>query len=249
MALVEVAREGAVARVEMRRGKVNALNVELAGELNRVFGELEEDPEVRSVILTGNGRFFSFGFDIPEFLGYSREAFLDYLTRFTDLYTFLFAFSKPLMAALNGHAVGGGCMLALACDYRIMASGNAKIALNEIKFGSSVFAGSVEMLKFWVGSRNARDVLYSGRLYPAEEAAAIGLVDWVVEPDTVEASAMEMARDLAGKDPAAFASMKRMLRRDTLERMIRLERPSLFEFVDIWYSESTWKQLQEIQIH
>ena len=104
---------------------------------------LAADPDIRAVILTGDGSFFSFGFDIPEFLSHSKESFSSLLKRFTGLYTYLFTYPKPVVAALNGHAVAGGCMLALACDYRIMVSGKAKISSNEIAFGSSVFAGSV----------------------------------------------------------------------------------------------------------
>jgi 3,2-trans-enoyl-CoA isomerase len=72
---------------------------------------------IAAVILTGSGKFFSFGFDIPEFLAITKEEFTEYLANFTDLYTYLFLYSKPVIAALNGHTMAGGCMLALACDH------------------------------------------------------------------------------------------------------------------------------------
>src|SRR5271165_7211785 len=186
MGFVQLSVQAGIAEVTLSRGKVNALNEQAVQELRECFEKLAEQPEVTAVILTGQGtRFFSFGFDIPEFLGYSKEAFANYLERFTGLYTYLFTFPKPLVAALNGHTIAGGCMLALACDYRVMVSGKAKISLNEITFGSSLFAGSLRMLKFVVGERNAQAVAYSGTMYTAEEAQELGLVDQVSSDDKV----------------------------------------------------------------
>jgi len=164
MSFVTVRRESGIATVVLERGKVNALNPAVVEELAAAFEALRDDAEARAVILTATGRFFSFGFDIPEFLSSTREEFASFLARFTTLYRTLFSYPKPLVAALNGHAVAGGCMLALAADAAIAALGNAKIALNEIAFGSSVFAGSTEMLRFRTGAR-ASEVLYSGAMY------------------------------------------------------------------------------------
>src|SRR5262249_51030376 len=156
---------------------------------------------------------------------------------------------KPLVAALNGHAIAGGCMLALTCDYRIMVSTKAKIGLNEIAFGSSVFAGSVEMLKFLVGGRNAHTVLYEGTMYLAKAALEAGIIDQVSSDESLMVDARAAAQRLAAKDTMAFRSMKGLLRRPVAEDMARKEGASVREFVDIWYSESTWKNLQAIKIH
>jgi Delta3-Delta2-enoyl-CoA isomerase len=164
---------------------------------------LAADSDTRAVILTGDGSFFSFGFDIPEFLGYSRESFAKFLQGFTGLYSYLFTYPKPVVAALNGHAIAGGCMLALACDYRIMVSGKAKISLNEISFGSSVFAGSVAMLQLLVGGKNAQAILYDAMMYSAETAAQLGMIDEVSSTESLMKDARELAQRMAGKDPAA----------------------------------------------
>ncbi len=140
-------------------------------------------------------------------------------------------------------------MLALACDYRLMVSGKAKISLNEIRFGSSLFAGSLRMLRFVVGERNAQSVAYSGAMYTAEEAQQLGLVDQVASEEKLMDDAREAARRFAAKDAAAFRSIKGMLRRSAAEDMGRCEEGSVREFVDIWYPESTWKNLQAIKIH
>lgn len=244
-----VSQDEGIATIRLARDKVNALNEEVVACLEENFKTFEQDDGIRSVILTGTGKFFSFGFDIPEFLSYSKESFERYVTAFARLYSYIFLFPKPVIAALNGHTIAGGCMLALACDHRVMIEGKARISLNEIGFGSSVFAGSVEMLRYCVGSKNAQDALFSGTMYSAREAREIGLIDEVAETeDRVLPMAIEAARRLGGKDPRAFASVKGLLRREIAERIAGQESRSIREFLDIWYSESTWKKLLEIKI-
>jgi enoyl-CoA hydratase/carnithine racemase len=111
---------------------------------------LAADADVKAVVLSGKGNFFSFGLDVPEFLQYAKDDFIRFVTKFADLYTYIFVYPKPVIAALNGHTVAGGCMLATACDYRVMVSGKARISLNEIKFGSSLFPAALN-LKYCTG--------------------------------------------------------------------------------------------------
>jgi len=249
MEFVHVSINDGIAEARLNRGKVNALNQPIVEEVADCLRSLAADPDTRSIILTGNGSFFSFGFDIPEFLGYSRESFAKFLQRFTGLYSYLFTYPKPVVAALNGHTIAGGCMLALACDYRIMVSGKARISLNEISFGSSVFAGSVEMLKFLVGGKNAQAILYDGAMYSAETAAQLGMIDEVSSNENLVKDAREVAQRLAGKEAAAFRSIKTLLRAPVVENMARNEEQSVQEFVSIWYSESTRQNLRSITIH
>ena len=248
MDFIEVQRSDRIATARLSRGKVNALNGAVVDQLRSVLRAWEGDPEVGAVVVTGTGKFFSFGFDIPEFLSFTRAEFTDYLRNFTDLYTYLFQYPKPVVAALNGHAIAGGCMLALACDHRIMVSGKAKLSLNEISFGSSVFAGSTEMLRFWVGSANATAVLVSGAMYSAQEARSLALVQDVVSEEDLTERASQVAAALALKQAPAFASVKSLLRRSVVEEMSKREAEAIREFVNIWYSEATWANLRNIQI-
>lgn len=234
-----------IARVALSRGKVNAINEKVVDELTDCFRALSYDPAVKAIILTGEGKFFTFGFDIPEFLSYPKEAFVRYLTKFTNLYTDIFLYPKPVVAALNGHTIAGGCMLAIACDYRIMVSGNTKISLNEINFGSSVFAGSVEIMKLLLGQKRAEASLLSGAMYSAEEALQLGLIDRIAANADLENEAVTKAREYAAQDGAAFRSIKKLLRQNVAEEMMKREKASILEFVDIWYSENTWKNLQQ----
>ena len=249
MGLVNLQKSEGIATLVLSRGKVNAINGEVVEQLKGQLQSLEVDPEVRAIILTGSGKFFSFGFDIPEFLAFSKEQFKNYLHHFTGLYTQLFGYPKPVVAALNGHTIAGGCMLALACDQRVMVTGKARIALNEIGFGASLLAGATEMLRFAVGNSNATKILYSGALYSAEEALGLGLVDQVVpEPDLMD-TARWRALEMGSKHPPAFAGIKNLLRAAVVEEMNRRENQSIEEFTEIWYSDPTWANLQEIKIY
>jgi enoyl-CoA hydratase len=249
MSFVLSSKEKGIATVTLQRGKVNALNEPMVEEIADSFGNLETDTEVKSIIFTGSGKFFSFGFDVPEFLTYSKSDFISYLGKFTDLYTYMFQFPKPIVAALNGHAIAGGCMLATACDFRLMASGKGKISLNEITFGAPVFCGSTEMLRYCVGSRNAQSILYSGAMYSAEEAFQLGLVDQVSSEDGLADDARKVAQELGEKDSSAFRSIKKLLRKPVAEEIVKHEKDYIVEFVDIWYSEKTWENLKKIEIY
>jgi enoyl-CoA hydratase/carnithine racemase len=248
METLEITRDQGIVVVRLRRGKVNAINDQMVAELTEVFDEMRSDPEVGAVLLTGTGKFFTFGFDIPEFMSWSMDAFTGYLTRFCALYRTVFLYPKPVIAALNGHTIAGGCMLATACDHRLMAAGTAKISLNEIGFGSSVLAGSVAMLQACVGRRNAERILITGAMLTVDEALEMGLVDRKYSQEDLLVEAKKVALDYAERDPIAFESIKMLLRRPIAEDWEKREETSITEFVDIWYSENTRARLREIKI-
>jgi len=248
MSQTQINRQQGIDILTMSRGKVNALNEEMVDHLVERFRELKDDPETRAVILTGQGSFFSFGLDVPELYSYSPEDFTRFLTKFTGLYLDIFEFPKPVVAAINGHAVAGGFMIATPCDYRVMATGKAKISLNEVTFGSSVFAGSVEILRSVTGHRNAEKIAFSGQMYSAEEAKALVLVDEVAESEAVLARAQAIAAEMAARDAVAYAAIKKLLRDPMAEQIRRTETDSIRRFVEIWYSPSTREQTKGIQI-
>ncbi len=244
---IKIIKNGPIATIVLNRGKVNAINVSMVKQMQECLEDLEKDREIASVILTGHDKFFSFGFDVPEFLSYSKESFNNFLTLFTNLYAYLFLYPKPVIAALNGHTMAGGCMLAIACDHRIMVPGKAKISLNELNFGSAVFSGITRILKFCAGQKNAQEILYSGNLYTAEEAINVGLIDEVCSETNLMDEALKKAEYFSKKPLPAFTAIKHLLRKPVLEGIE--ERASIEHFVDIWYSETTWKKLKEIKIN
>lgn len=233
----------------LNRGKVNAINEELVCELSELLEKLENDKECKSIIITGRGSFFSFGFDIPEFLNYSNQNFFKYLLIFNDLIKQIFLYPKPLISSINGHCIAGGCIIALACDYRIMNNERAKISINEIRFGSTLFSSALEILKYTVGGRNAEQILLSGEMYKAEEALKKGLVDAICTSAQLTDKALDIAREYSCKDSKAFRSLKKMSRLNTVETINRYEDYSLKEFVELWYSKETWENLKKIEIY
>lgn len=245
---VEMSRDDDVAVLTLHRGKVNAINPALVRELRSELDRLEGDASARALVLTGHGKFFSFGLDVPELYPVSQEEFSRFLSDFTDLYRVLYIYPKPVVCAINGHAIAGGCMLAIACDLLLMSEGNGKISLNEITFGSTVFAGSVEMLCARTGVARAARVLLGGALYSPREALAVGLVDRVVDPDELLPLGLEEAHRMGSKDSEAYRSIKNLLRGPVVEAMRKREHESIREFIRIWYSESTRRQLRNIQI-
>ena len=248
MEFVAIEKKEQTALVTLGREKVNAINTAVLEELRESFETLKDDPEVKAVIMTGRGKFFSFGFDIPEFLDSPKEVFVDFLYKFTAFYAYLYHYPKALVAALNGHAVAGGCILATVCDYRVMVTGKARIALNEVTFGASLFAGAVAVMKNCIGHRNAEKILFTGAMFSAEEAFKLGLVDKVSSEETLMKDADEAAGVYIKNYGEAFGSMKRLARNIDIPEFKSLESKSIKEFLEIWYSEKTMKNLKQILI-
>jgi len=249
MKYIIAGKTGEIARVTLTNGKVNAINSEAVSELRGHFASLEKDESVRSVILTGEGKFFSFGFHVPELYDYSPEEFTRFLQSFCQMYKEIFLFPKPLIASINGHAVAGGYILALMADYRIMADNNAKIALNEVTFGAALFAGAVEMLRFAAGNKMAAELLLTGQMFGAKEALRMGLVDQLVPEEEVLTAAKSKAEALGKNFGPNFAALKHLLRRPVADEWGRREESSITEFVKIWYSPETREKTRGIKIY
>jgi len=248
MGFVSKTIEGPVATLTLNRGKVNAINEALAEELRENLEDILSDNSVKAVLLTGQGVFFSFGLDIPEFLSYSKQDFNRFVRKFADLYTYIFTYPKPVIAALNGHTIAGGFMLATACDYRVMVTGKSRISLNEITFGSSLFPGSAEMLRYCVGDRKAEIIGVTGDMYSAEQAKEMGLVDLVSTEESLTQDCMTVAAGFVSRFGLAYQSIKKLLRSDTALNMREKDDRYREEMIDIWYSEDTWARLKMIKI-
>ncbi|MFH1688014.1 MAG: enoyl-CoA hydratase/isomerase family protein [bacterium] len=249
MQFLSVDKTKATAVVTLARGKVNALSEAAVDELAETFQELAQDTTIRAVVLTGAGKFFSFGFDIPGFMDYPASDFGRFLQKFSSLYNRLYLSPKPLIAAINGHCIAGGCMLTNACDYRVMVDSGAKISLNEVTFGATVFAGSVEILRHLVGSKYAEEILLCGRMYGPQDALRIGLVDELAEASVLLNRALIVAEENYGYDATAFAQIKSLLRKPIADRYAPCEQPSIERFVEIWYAPAMRERLRQITIH
>ena len=204
--------DGHVATLTINRpDKLNALNIATRNRMVEELNDLAANDDVRVVILTGAGeKSFVAGADIGEFEGRSP---VEQFRVMTDSSAFLAVdqFPKPLIAAINGFCLGGGCELALACDIRI-ASEKAKLGQPEINLGLLPGGGGTQRLPRLVGMGAAFKMLYTGDFIRAEEAYRIGLVDEVVPPDQLETRAKELADTIASKSPVALRMIKQAVR-------------------------------------
>lgn len=212
-----VTHHGSVATVTLTRSKVNALDVGLLEELRTALEHLEHDHEVRAVVLTGSGRVFSAGVDLRLVVdsgpGYAPRLVEGLASAFESL----FCFPKPTVAAVNGAAVAGGCILACACDRRVMAE-HARIGASELAVGVPFPVAALEVLRHACGA-HTEDLVFSGRLLDAHEALALGLVHEVCPGDKVLEAAHTVATELGALAPLAYRLAKQQLRRPALERM------------------------------
>jgi enoyl-CoA hydratase len=231
-----------VVTLRLAHGKASAIDVEL---LDALLTELNGVPEdVRAVILTGTGSIFSAGVDLFRL---TREG-ADYVRRFLPLLSrfvrALFTFPRPVVAAVNGHAIAGGAVAMLACDARLMAEGTGTIGVPELLVGVPFPAAALEVVRFAVPPDKVQSLLYTGRTVPVREALAGGLIDEVVAPAALLGRAQELAEQLARIPPAAFRLTKQSLRAPALERIekaVEQDRAVL----DVWAAAETLAHIRE----
>ena len=207
-AIVKLEREGAIAIVTLDRPEaLNALNLRVFDELEATFLELARDPSLRAVILTGAGKAFVAGADIKEMIGFGPIQARAFARRGQSVMRLIEAFARPVIAAVNGFALGGGCELTMACDFRI-ASEKAKAGQPEVNLGVTPgFAGTQRLARL-VGRSQAKYLLFTGEIIGAERALQIGLFDEVVAPDQLLPRCLEIARTIAAKGPVAVSYCK-----------------------------------------
>ena len=203
--LLEVADRVATVTIN-RPDKLNALNAAVIAELDRMFTALAADPDVGAIILTGAGRAFVAGADIVEVAaGAASPAGLEAIAAFgSAVFTRIERLNKPVIAAVNGFALGGGCELALACHVRI-ASTQAKFGLPETKLGLIPGYGGTQRLPRLVGQGRALEMIFTGDMVDAPRAVAIGLANSVVEPPLLLEAARALALAACKNGPLALA--------------------------------------------
>ena len=206
---VKLEKEGLIGFVIFDRPPANAYNLDLLKDLDAVIEQVRDDAEVRVMILRGNNRFFSAGADIKSFTGMTPEE----LTRFAlfghETVCKLERLPQVVIAAIEGHAMGGGLEMALACDFRFMARGPARLAVPEVNLGAVPNMGGTQRLPRLIGKSRALEMLITGKQVDAEEALAIGLVDRVYEPQELLPKTVEFAQQLARGPALTIAMIKK----------------------------------------
>ena len=230
---------GQVHQVILDRG-ANALDPGLMDALSAHLGELEEGGHPPVVLASSHPTVFCPGWDLRVLAGASPEQVLTFLRAYERLLRTVVGYPGPTVAAISGHAVAGGCLLALACDHRVMARGRARIGLSEVNLGAPVPAGAVELLTARLPRAVAERLVLEGDGLPADRALAEGLVQTVVPgPDHVLERARTEAASLAARPARAYATAKFFLNSALLERMERAAAAGEEAFLACWMEEST----------
>ena len=205
-------REEGVLVITMARGKANALNCEMVDELQSALNHARADERTHGIVLTsGTPKMFCGGFDVHEVFGYPAEKLTTYMGRFIRVFDTLRTLPKPTVAAIAGHSHGGGSILALACDERIMAEGDFKFALNEVALGVVLPSRMVQALAAVVPGPTARQMFLEGHAWRASDAMTHGIVEELVPAGNVRHRGLTIARELASRPPRAFAAHKQAL--------------------------------------
>lgn len=201
-----------VGTIRLDRPKMNALDAQMQEEIRTAAGEATERDDVRAVVVYGGERVFAAGADVKEMAEMSYTDMVKRSSGLSSAFTAVARIPKPVVAAVTGYALGGGCELALCADIRIAAD-NATLGQPEILLGIIPGAGGTQRLSRLVGPSRAKDIIFTGRFVKAEEALQIGLVDKVVPADQVYDEAVKWAGQFAGAATYAIRAAKESIDR------------------------------------
>jgi enoyl-CoA hydratase len=223
--------------VRFAHGKASALDLEFLGALEVALRDALAGPE-RALVLTGSGKIFSAGVDLPRVLREGATYLEQFLPLLDRVCIALYGFDKPVVAAINGHAIAGGCVLAAACDRRLAHAG-ARFGVPELKVGVPFPLPALELARAPLAPGEVERLLLSGETIDGTEARRVGWVDELVEAERVLPRALEIAAELGALPPRAYALNKRMLRRAVLERIERDGQRLDEKVVELWTAPST----------
>lgn len=233
-----------LAIIALDRGRSNPINHEMVKELTVFIKNMAEDDNIGGVILTGKEGFFSSGIDLIEAYDYKKDQVREFWTDFLAMQNTLAAFNKPLVAAISGHSPAGGCVMAVACDYRVMADGKFIIGLNEIPVGIIVPGSVFNMYSFWLGQHKAYQYLMEGKLLNVNEALEVGLIDEICPPESVINHAEKKIRAYMQMNAATWSQSKMNLRKDLIAKLNSEQSDTLTKMLAQWWAPATRKGLQ-----
>lgn len=243
--LIDIHRHGAIVELRLARPPVNALDPALCAALTAAVGAAVEGG-AHGIVLSGGEKVFSAGLDVPYLLGLeTRDGVGAAWTCFLDAARALAASPVPVAAAITGHSPAGGCVLALCCDYRVMAEGDFRIGLNETRVGLVAPEGIHHMMRRVVGIHRAERLLVGGELVDAARALEIGLVDELAPADEVVARAIAWLEALLAL-PSEPMLRTRAIARADLHDALRPERINIDTFIDAWNNPDTQAGLRAL---
>jgi len=235
---VELTRDGRAATIRLGRDHGNAINIDLVDGLLDACDEIQADDGVHGVMLAASGRLFCPGLDLQELVELDRPEMDHFLERFNAMVLRLYTMRPPVVAALHGHAVAGGCVLALTADWRLLREG-ALVGLSEVRVGVPFPFGVATILRESVPRARLEEVALFGRNYTNQEAVGAGLVHELHPREGFEARCRERLETLMSRDSNAIAVTKRYLRESTVARIRAVGRSLDGEFLDAWFRPET----------
>jgi enoyl-CoA hydratase len=236
--MIDVAEQGEVAVITLHHGKANALDVAFCEALTLRFEKLR-DSSSRAVVIAGQGRIFSAGVDLPQLLGGGESYIRVFLPALDRLYDTVFNFPKPVVAAVNGHAIAGGCILACCADHRLMANDGGRMGVTEILVGVPFPPMAFEVMRATTSVRLLPEAMLTGATYSPEQAKERGWIHEIVEHPELIDRAVDKATALARTSPEAFAMTKRQLRQIAVENLRRDGAALAAEVESIWIAPQT----------
>jgi len=240
--MIDLVRRGRLALLEIRHGKANAIDVEFCDAL-RLRLEEARDPAIAGLVVVGEGRMFSAGVDLLRVVDGGAAYVRVFLPAFRRVFETLFDYPKPIVAAVNGHAIAGGCVLACAADHRVMASGTARIGVPELLVGVAFPTVAFETVRCACQGR-LRDLIFTGRTLLPEEALAEGMVDAVVSPEALLGEAVKIAEALADRPQNAFILTKRQFRAASMARIAANRETVDRDVEDLWCADDTLRTIR-----
>ena len=242
--MIDIKSQAGIAVLTLMHGKANALDIELCEALAARFMELRGS-DAKAVVVTGQGKIFSAGVDLKRL----SEGGADYIRKFLPvlhkLYDTVFYHPKPVVAAINGHAIAGGCVLACCADRRIMAREGGRIGVTESLVGVPFPALAFEILRFAVPPRHLPEFTLSGATYATDVALQRGWIDEIAEPGELIEDAIAVAQELALLSPAAFAQTKMQIRQAVAERMVLSGQATDKAVTAIWTAPETLNHIRD----
>jgi len=236
--MIERNDRGDIAVLRLEHGKVNAIDLELLEAVSEQAAALRADPPA-AVVITGTGGAFSAGLDLVRALEEGPDYFRRLLPALNGALLDLFTLPRPVIAAINGHAIAGGFVLACACDHRLMARGTGRLGVTELPVGVPFPSAPLEMVRTVAGTRLARNLMFSGRLLSADEGEAMGLVDELVRPENLLERALETAARWGASPLDAFALTKRQLQQPVVDRLAQQGAKVDTEVLEVWTRPET----------
>ncbi|MFQ5888637.1 MAG: enoyl-CoA hydratase/isomerase family protein [Gemmatimonadota bacterium] len=230
---------GPIACIRLAHGKASALDLELCGALVGELDAIEHSEAHRAVVLTGTGSIFSAGVDLFQVLERGAPYVAALLPALERAMLRLFTFPRPVVGALNGHAIAGGCVLASACDYRIMAEGEGTIGLPELRVGVPFPRAALEIVRSATAPLRFRALIHRGDTVTPEVAERRGLVDEVVPPERLLDRACEVAAELASIPARAFEITKRQILEPSLDAIERARAAGEEDVAAAWKDPGT----------